>query len=110
MEDNNKNEVFIPCYLTVTLSVLIGKFRIQVYEDLELIRSKKTLLETELDKLKQAADGDQVKMNELWEGNTELLKKDFAWLTKKSFKEQIAGLGLNVEQVILLEEWIVKEE
>lgn len=108
MED--KKSETVPMFLTHTLSALIGKFRINVYEDLELIKSKKTVLEAEWQRAMESANGDQERLNELWQSDSGLLKNDLAWLTKKSFKEQIAGLGMNVEQVILLEQWIVKEE
>lgn len=100
----------IPYYMLQVIAGLIGKIKCNTYESFDLIRGKTEALHAELKKIGEKAGGDQEKANVIWKGDSDLTKTEFAWLERETFKTIIPELGLNAEQIGILEFWVVKED
>lgn len=99
----------IPYYMLQVIAGLIGKFKCNTYESFDLVRGKTEALQAELKKLSEKAGGDQAKANVIWQGESDLTKEEFAWLEKDHFKAMVPELGLNAEQIGILDFWAVKD-
>jgi hypothetical protein len=108
METENKDLKNIPYFLLQVISGLIGKFKINSYDDLEFIKKKKEDLSAELKAFGEIVGQDQTKANELWPSESCLSKDSFAWMSKDQFKAAIIGINLPVDDVQVLEFWVIK--
>lgn len=108
METENKEVKNIPYFMLQVISGLIGKFKINSYDDLEFIKNKKEDLSAQLMAFGEIVGQDQGKANELWPTESALSKDSFAWMNKDQFKAAIIGINLPVDDVQVLEFWVVK--
>ena len=96
----------IPYSAAFQLKELLGRFKVDSYSDVEIIRQQVEKLP--LTEFAQKHNGDQKLANELWQTESTVSKEDFAWLTKEEFKMAIEKRGFEASQVEFLEFWIVK--
>lgn len=108
-QEPEKEVVKIPYYMLQVIAELIGKFRCQTYEEFELIQGKKEALNKELQSLGEKSGNDQGKAQAMWQTGSDLTKTEFAWMEAEAFKALVPGLGLNAEQIGVLNFWVVKD-
>ena len=107
VEQEERAEIFMPYTTGFELKGLMGKFKINSYDEIEVIRDK--IKQLPIEEFQQKADGDQAKAQELWFTNSSVSQSSFAWLTKDGFSEVIFQRGFDVGQIDFLEFWIVKK-
>jgi hypothetical protein len=87
---------------------LIGRFAISCYEDVEAVKPKIDQLEGVLNQFSQDHSGDQAKANEMFNTESQLTKTELAYMSKDDFKQAIHQRGFELDQIQLLEYWLVK--
>ena len=105
-----KIAVKIPYFMIQSIGALIGKFRCATFDDFEFIQKKKEALNKEMQNFSQKIETDKSKVQEVWQGDSELSKNDFAWLPKDVFKAKVAEMNLTADEVGVLQFWVVKED
>ena len=101
-------KILMPYSTAFAIRNFMGKFAIVTYDELEILRAKTGELDKVKTEFQEACGGDQNKANEIFQTESELSQQDFAYLTKDEFKQVIFQRGFDLDQVLLLEYWLVK--
>ncbi len=101
--------VMIPYFMLQSIGVLIGKFKCSTYEDFEFIQKKKESLNDQLKAFSEKVQQEPDKAQQVWQGESELSKSDFAWLPKEALKALVPEMKLSADEIDVLQFWVVKD-